>query len=321
MKKLPGVNLKVLVTGGAGFIGSHLSETLAMNGHEVTVIDSFSDFLYSRELKESNLVNFASQGILFQKLDLSTDLLDELVQSQDVVINQAGIPGLVKSWSHFSEYMNANVFGLSRLLESVKRSNVSKFIQISTSSVYGKKATGDENSELNPYSPYGVSKLAAENLVRAYSYNFGIPFCILRYFSVYGPRQRPDMAYQKFISAILKGEEIEVFGDGSQTRTNTFVSDIVNGTILAMESRTKTNNKTYNLSGVQSISLSNAISEIQNQIGQKAKIKFSTARFGDQKETLGDISLAKKDFGYSPVIDFTTGINRQIIWNRNRDLF
>lgn len=312
-----GVNLRVLVTGGAGFIGSHLSESLILNGHEVTVIDSLSDFLYSRDLKEMNIKHFADQGIKFHELDLATDNIDEIVGSQDVIINEAGIPGLIKSWNNFNEYMNSNVLALSKLLESVRKSNISRFIQISTSSVYGKKAISAENSELRPYSPYGVSKLAAENMVRAYGDNFGVPFCILRYFSVYGPRQRPDMAYQKFISAMLKGEEIEVYGDGSQTRTNTFVSDIVNGTILAMESGDKTDKKTYNLSGIQSISLKAAILEIESQLGVQAKIRFAPIRFGDQTETLGDVTAASKDFGYLPKIDFRAGINQQINWNRN----
>jgi UDP-glucuronate 4-epimerase len=310
-------NLKVLVTGGAGFIGSHLAESLVLNGHEVTVIDSLSDFLYSRELKKINTRDFASKGIKFYELDLSKDSLDELVGRQEVIINQAGMPGLVKSWSDVNEYFTSNVMALSKLLESARKANITKFIQISTSSVYGSKAVSTENSELRPYSPYGVSKLAAENLVRAYGDNFQIPFCILRYFSVYGPRQRPDMAYQKFISSIIRGDQIEIYGDGLQTRTNTFVSDIVNGTILAMESGDITNNNTYNLAGIQSVTLMEAILEIENQLGAQANIKYAPKRHGDQQETLGDITAAKKDFGYMPKVHFNEGISEQIRWNQS----
>ena len=197
--------MKILVTGAAGFIGSHLAEELNEQGHQVVAIDSLSDFLYPREIKERNIQNFKSLGINFFPVDIRSNRIDEIIKGCDYVINEAAIPGLVKSWSHMGSYIEANVLGLQNLLESSVKNEVKRFIQISTSSVYGKDAIGDESSSTNPYSPYGVSKLAAEKLAQAYSENYGLDVTILRYYSVFGPRQRPDMAYFKFIKAIAEG--------------------------------------------------------------------------------------------------------------------
>ena len=309
--------MKILVTGGAGFIGSHLAETLNDFGHNVVAIDSLSSFLYPDKVKIRNIEKFQSNGIEFHKVDLCRDNLEQLVKSSEIIINLAAIPGLVKSWEFFDKYIESNLLAVSKLLESCKNSNVQKFVQISTSSVYGRMATGNENSILNPFSPYGVSKLAAENLVNTYSANFNIPTTILRYFSVYGPRQRPDMAYQKIIKSILSGESIEIYGDGEQSRTNTFVSDIVKGTIEAVEAGNKTDGKTYNLAGRESMTLIQAILIIEKILGKKAKLISLPARDGDQIHTMGDISAAIKDYKYNPTTDFISGIEKQIKWNLN----
>jgi len=308
-------SVKILVTGGAGFIGSHLAEALNNIGHSLIVIDSLSSFLYPDQVKIKNIENFNSKGIEFHKVDLYRDNIEQFVKSAEVIINLAAIPGLVKSWDFFDKYVESNLLAVGKLLESCKSANVQKLVQISTSSVYGKIATGNENSKLNPFSPYGVSKLAAENLVNAYSANFNIPTTILRYFSVYGPRQRPDMAYQKIIKSVLSGHPIEIYGNGEQTRTNTFVDDIVNGTINAMEAGSETDGKTYNLAGREKISLIEAVHLIEKIIGKKAKIVHTPARDGDQMHTSGDISAAVKDFAFNPTTDFISGIERQIKWN------
>ena len=307
--------MKILVTGGAGFIGSHLAEKLASNGHQVKVIDSLSNVLYSSELKVKNLEMFDKFGIEFIQMDLNDPKLEKYATDLDVVINQAAIPGLVKSWTHLDEYMNSNVVGLGNLLKVCSENQVGRFIQISTSSVYGQEAVGDEHSELKPFSPYGVSKLAAENLVRAYSLNFGLSFTILRYFSVYGPRQRPDMAYQKFITSIIDNKPIVVYGDGKQTRTNTFVGDIVNGTISAFEVGEISNGKTYNLCGSTSVTLLEAIELIESMLGKKAKVVFEQATRGDQKNTAGDTTLAQEHLNFWPEVDLKSGIEEQIAWN------
>ena len=307
--------VKILVTGGAGFIGSHLAEALNDSGHSVVAIDSLESFLYPVEDKIRNIEDFQSKSIEFHKVDILRDKIEHFVKPAEIIINLAAVPGLVKSWEFFDKYIESNLLALGKLLESCKYSNVQKLVQISTSSVYGKIATGIENSTLNPYSPYGVSKLAAEKLVNTYSANFNIPTTILRYFSVYGPRQRPDMAYQKIIKSILSNESIEIYGDGEQSRTNTFVSDIVIGTIGAIEAGSKTEGKTYNLAGREQLSLIQAISVIEKVIGKKAKLIHLPARDGDQMHTRGDISAAIKDFDYNPNTEFRAGIEKQVEWN------
>lgn len=305
--------MKILVTGGAGFIGSHLSEKLRLDGHEVTVVDSISNFLYGAAEKIENISGFDELGIKFHKRNLATDPIDDLVERQDVVINAAAIPGLVKSWNFINEYMESNVIALGHLLGSCQRVGVGKVIQISTSSVYGINAVGDETARLKPYSPYGVSKLASENLCHAYSQNFHIPIVILRYFSVYGPRQRPDMAYHKFISAILRDECIEIYGDGQQSRTNTYVSDIVNATVSCVSTKI-VEGETLNISGTESIKLLDVIGLLEKIIGKKANVNFLPPRDGDQRETRGDITKAERMINYKPEVDFESGLMKQVEW-------
>lgn len=306
--------MKILVTGGAGFIGSHLAETLCRIGHEVTVIDNFSDFLYPAQIKKRNTVEFSKLGIQFHNLNLVTDAIEEIVKDNEVIVNQAAIPGLVKSWSHLTEYTQANVVALGKILEAAKNSQVKRFIQISTSSVYGVNATGDEGSEKEPFSPYGVTKLAAEKLARAYEANFDLPVTILRYFSVYGPRQRPDMAYSQFISKISTGETLEVFGDGLQTRTNTYVQDIVNATVSATNLNLPINGMDINISGTQKRTLIEVIGILEEGIGKKAKVRFKEKREGDQQNTEGNINLAQKTLGYVPTMNIEEGLTKQIAW-------
>jgi len=311
--------MRILVTGGAGFIGSHLAESLAHRGHEVVVIDNLSNFLYPTERKLENITGFDDLGIKFKKLDLVTDPIDEIVANCDVIVNQAAIPGLVKSWSSLDEYSRANIVGLGKILEVAKKYEIKRFIQISTSSVYGKSATGGEDSSKKPFSPYGVTKLAAENLARAYESNYGLPVTILRYFSVYGPRQRPDMAYHKFIRAMLKEEFIEIYGDGLQTRTNTFVSDIVEAT-AACTSTNLVDGKTLNLSGTRSINLLDVIRILENLIGKKAKTRFMPPKDGDQQETRGEFSKASELINFNPKIDFELGLSMQVEWQAQQDV-
>lgn len=310
--------MKILVTGGAGFIGSHLAESLSKQNHQVTVVDSISDFLYPAVDKLENIKAFNPKQIVFKKLDLEFDDLNELVTGQDVIINLAAIPGLVKSWSHIDAYMSANVLALGRLLEACKNSEIKRFIQISTSSVYGKNANGNEDATKEPFSPYGVSKLAAENLARAYEANFNLPIVILRYFSVYGPRQRPDMAYQKFIKSINNEQPFKVFGSGKQLRSNTYVDDVVDGTILATNLDLDINGQVFNIAGQESIELLDAISTIERIIGKKAKYSFEEKRDGDQYVTQGDFSAASLSLRYQPKTLFEVGISRQIEWNLSR---
>ncbi len=311
--------MKILITGAAGFIGSHLSEYLSRAGHTVTAIDSLSDFLYSAEDKIKNTQHFSELGINFSKVNIAFDVLEEYTEGVDVIVTEAAIPGLVKSWNNLDTYLESNVLGLGRLLDAARKAKVKRFIQISTSSVYGRNAECNEEGMTNPYSPYGVSKLAAENLARAYQENFGLPITILRYFSVYGPRQRPDMAYQKFIKAIIRGDSFTVYGDGRQARSNTYVDDIVKGTALATNLDLRIEGRTINLAGHEKVELLDAITAIEKIIGKKAIYKFEPARAGDQFVTKGDYRLAERVLGYRPEVKFENGISRQIEWEFSRE--
>ncbi len=224
--------MKCMVTGAAGFIGSHLCERLLRDGHEVTGIDAFIPY-YPRALKEANLAWCLTQaGFEFHEVDLRTDALAGHVADTEIIFHLAAMAGLAKSWIDFDLYESCNVTATQRLLEDAVRSRgLRRFIYASTSSVYGRYSAGDESLPVRPTSPYGVTKLAAENLCRAYADERGLPLTVLRYFSVYGPRQRPDMGYHLFIEALFRGTAVTVYGDGQQVRGNTYIEDCIDATI------------------------------------------------------------------------------------------
>lgn len=208
----------ILVTGAAGFIGSHLCEALLDAGHRVRGLDCFTDY-YSRDQKEANLVLARERdGFELVDADLRTDDLGPALDGIDVVINEAVTPGLALSWDNFEQYESCNVYAVTRLIKACQEATVTRFVQASTSSVYGAQATGAEDQVTRPISPYGVTKLAAEQLLLAYNHAFSFPVVVLRYFSIYGPRQRPDMAYRIFCEKLLRDQPLEVFGDGLQSR-------------------------------------------------------------------------------------------------------
>jgi nucleoside-diphosphate-sugar epimerase len=309
--------MRCLVTGAAGFIGSHLCEELLHQGHEVVALDAFIPY-YPRALKEDTLT-IARQHprFTFHECDLRTDDLGSIVQGVEVIFHLGAMPGLVASWTDFDLYMTCNVQATQRLLEAARQQgHIQQFIYASTSSVYGDYVVGPEDSPLNPVSPYGITKLAAEHLVRAYDSQFGVPTSILRYFSVYGPRQRPDMGYQIFMERILKGQEIIIFGDGTQTRANTYVTDIVNGTVLASQHFER--GTIYNIGGQQEISLNDLIELLEEVIGIKAVLKPGPERKGEQSRTLADITSAHAKLGYEPAMPLVDGLAKQVEWNRQR---
>jgi nucleoside-diphosphate-sugar epimerase len=303
---------RVLVTGAAGFIGSHVVDALLAKGHEVTGLDCFTDY-YARSIKEANLASaLADPHFTFVEADLRTADLVEIVSAVDVVVHEAAMGGLLRSWTHFDTYVSCNVVATQRLLEACTQGAVGHFVHASTSSVYGRDASGDEDRPLEPDSPYGVTKLAAEHLIRAYHKNFGIPFTTLRYFSIYGPRQRPDMGYHIFIERILRDEEIVVFGDGSQTRGNTYVDDCVRATLAAVELGPRA--MAINVGGGDEISVLSALKLIGELATKEPRIRHAAARPGEQTRALADVTRARKELGWAPSVSIRDGLARQIAW-------
>lgn len=308
---------RCIVTGAAGFIGSHLSEALVARGHEVIGVDAFIPY-YPRTYKEQNLQGLLTQkAFQFHELDLRTSNLRDVVQGADVIFHLAAMAGLMKSWSDFQSYSSCNAEATQRLLDAARDESIPHFIYVSTSSVYGKQATGPEDSTLAPFSPYGITKLAGEQLCRAYEANFGVPITILRYFSVYGPRQRPDMAYHILIRSLLNGEPFTMFGDGEQTRSNTFCTDSIQATLLAFEKRDRALGEVFNVGGGEIISLNQVREMLEDLIGRKLEIDRQPARPGDQKHTAANTEKIRRVLGYNPDTKVYDGLKAQIEWQKS----
>jgi nucleoside-diphosphate-sugar epimerase len=306
--------MKCLVTGAAGFIGSHLCERLLQAGHAVRGVDAFIPY-YPRAVKEANLAGpRAYRWFDFRAADLRTDAADDLLDDVEVVFHLAAMPGLPRSWTDFDLYDGCNVTATQRLLEAARGSAIlQRFVYASTSSVYGRFASGDESLPLRPISPYGVTKLAAENLCRAYAEEQGLPLVALRYFSVYGPRQRPDMGYHKFVAALLTGQPIIVYGDGQQVRGNTYVADCVEATALAVQA---TPGETYNVGGGEAVALWDVIRKLEVLTGCRADIHRQPPRSGDQRSTHADTTKLTRHLGWKPKIGLDEGLARQVEWQR-----
>jgi len=304
--------MKFAVTGAAGFVGYNLVKTLLRGGHSVACIDALIDTTYSAETKKIRWQELQGlDGTEMFHVDLRFDDLYLPLLDRDILIHAAAIPGLSLSWENFELYASCNLTATQRLVRAVIETNPKmKFIHISTSSVYGSTAISDENSTLNPVSPYGVTKLAAEKILQAYSANYELNFAILRYFSIYGPGQRPDMAYSKFIESIDQGRAISVFGDGLQTRTNTFISDCVDATInLSLK---EPMNEIYNLSGTSKINVLEVIEILEGLLQKKAVIEFKPPRPGDQIATYGNIQRITDYVGYQPKVNIIQGLKLQV---------
>ena len=292
--------MRVAVTGAAGFIGSRLTEELLARGHEVVAIDAFEPY-YDRAAKEANLHAAAAHpGCTVIELDLRDAPIEPALEGVEVVINEAARPGLDRSWNELRTYQDCNVLAVGRLLDAARTAGVRRLVQASTSSVYGRNAIGGEDQPLRPVSPYGVTKLAAEHLIRAHCEDSGLEAVVLRYFSIYGPRQRPDMAYRIFAEAMLDGSPITVFGDGRQSRSNTYVDDCVAGTIAAMHEATP--GETYNLGGSTELALLDALAILADELGVRPEVRHAPARRGDQQRTVADCTKAASAFGYDPQV-------------------
>lgn len=305
--------MKCLVTGSAGFIGSHLCERLLSDGHTVVGVDAFIPY-YPRALKEANLLGLRGhKAYTHLALDLRSDPLEAALDGVDAIFHLAAMAGLVKSWTDFDLYQSCNLTATQRLLETARRTTtLRRFIYASTSSVYGRFSTGDETMPTRPISPYGVTKLAAENLCRSYE-EFGLPIVVLRYFSVYGPRQRPDMGYHRFIAALLSGQPITVFGDGLQMRGNTYIDDCVHATTLALQAPV---GESYNLGGGETASVWDILGKLETIVGRKAMIRREPARPGDQRSTCADTSKLLRHLGWQARTPLDEGLARQVAWQR-----
>lgn len=306
--------MKILVTGAAGFIGKHLTQTLANEGQHVVAVDCFLPDSYDPRLKHSNAEELARvPNVQFVETDIRTELPQEIWNDVSTVVNLAAMPGLMKSWENFDLYESCNLLGVNRLIQQSLKFGINHFIQISTSSVYGSTAVGSEATPLMPSSPYGVTKLAGEKLVSAYGQSRGLPFSILRLFSVYGPGQRPDMAYHRFIESIIDQTEIVIYGDGKQSRSNTYVGDIVQAISLVVNAGPC--NTALNVAGIESFELREVLTLIGEMLGQEPRTRFESTRPGDQRRTLGNISEITRLYGYQPQVSMHVGLAAQIDWH------
>jgi len=304
---------RALVTGCAGFIGSHLSEFLLNTGWEVIGIDCFINN-YERSMKERNLYSLIScPRFVFIRGDLMQVPLEFYLRDIDTVFHQASLPGVRNSWGEqFDAYVTNNILVTQRLLEIIKDYDINKFIYASSSSVYGNTSTLPmrEIHLPKPFSPYGVTKMAAENLCNLYYENYGVPVVLLRYFTVYGPRQRPDMAIYKFINAISTGKPIKIYGDGSQKRDFTYIGDIVQANILAADSSVA--GEVLNVGSGCPTRLMDLIRILERITGEKAQLEFVCDQKGDVRDTFADISKINQMLGFKPSYGLEQGLINQV---------
>ena len=310
--------MKALVTGVAGFIGSHLTTALLDRGFAVTGLDCFTDF-YPRPIKEANLAaNKGREGFRFIGGSVQHADLAALLEDKTHVFHLAAQAGVRKSWGRdFTTYTENNVDATQRLLEACVGRTLHRFVYASSSSLYGDNVTLPmrEDALPQPVSPYGVTKLAAEQLCYLYFVNHGVPTTSVRYFTVYGPRQRPDMAFNRFLRAAIDGRPITVYGDGEQTRDYTYVSDAVDATIAAGEHGVP--GRAYNIGGGSRVTVNHVVEVIGRIIGKKVEVRREDAQKGDMRDTYADTSLARADLGFRPRVTLEQGIEAEYRWLSN----
>jgi UDP-glucuronate 4-epimerase len=304
---------RVLVTGCAGFIGSRLVERLLYDGTSVIGVDSLTDY-YARETKKANLRRFRDHpGFTFLRLDLSRDPLDGLLGDIEVVYHLAGQPGVRASFgAGFSKYLRHNIEATQRLLEAAIDQPIQAFVYASSSSVYGDldEYPTPEDAPRRPRSPYGMTKLAVEELASVYFRNHGIPVIGLRYFTVYGPGQRPDMAFSRFIGQLLAGHKLTVFGSGTQVRDFTYIDDAVRGTIAAGERGTP--GAVYNIGGGHPVELREAYGLLGELLDRPVDVLSLPEMPGDVIRTGADGTLAREQLAFRPEINFADGLRTQV---------
>ena len=295
--------MRYVVTGAAGFIGSHLAEAVLAAGHEVVAIDCFTDY-YDPARKEEN-----AAALDVSRLDLAEDGLD--LAGADGVFHLAGQPGVRSFGPVFADYVRRNVLATQRVLETAAGARV---VLASSSSIYGDAETypTPEETSPQPLSPYGITKLAAEHLARAYATSFGLDTVVLRYFTVYGPRQRPDMALARIVEALAAGTPFELYGDGSQSRSFTYVADAVEATIAAMERAPS--GATYNVGGGEEATMREVIETLERISGRKLDLRAGPPAAGDVRRTSADVSRIRADLDWAPRVRLEDGLREQWSW-------
>jgi UDP-glucuronate 4-epimerase len=298
---------RYVVTGAAGFIGSHLAETLVERGHDVVGIDSFTDY-YDPALKEEN-----ARALDVRRLDLIVDELD--FAGIDAIFHLAGQPGVRSFGDVFDVYLRRNVLASQRLFEAAARDGV-RVVFASSSSVYGEPDTfpTPETTLPRPMSPYGITKLACEHLARAYARSFDLDVVVLRYFNAFGPRQRPDMAFTRIAFALAEGRPFDLYGDGLQSRSFTYVSDVVAATVAALDR----GSGTYNVGGGTEATMLDAIAILERLAGRSLEVRSHPAVPGDQRRTLADTTRIRTELGWEPRVGLEEGLSSQWAWAAGR---
>jgi nucleoside-diphosphate-sugar epimerase len=307
--------MKALVTGAAGFIGSHLSAALLDRGAQVVGLDCFTDY-YARSIKEANLdVNRSRDGFSFIEARIQDVELPQVLDGITHVFHLAAQAGVRKSWGRdFQIYTENNIEASQQLLEACAGRPLHRFVYASSSSLYGDNTAipMQETALPQPVSPYGVTKLAAEQLCYLYFVNHGVPATSVRYFTVYGPRQRPDMAFNRFIRAALNGDPITLYGDGEQTRDFTFVADAVAATMAAGDRGVP--GRAYNIGGGSRVTVNHVLDVIGRLAGRPLDVRREPTQKGDMRDTFADTALAKADLGFAPQVSLADGIEAEYRW-------
>lgn len=308
--------MRALVTGAAGFIGSNLARRLCSEGHDVTGVDSFTDY-YEVALKKANAANVVGAGARLVEADLNEVDLDQLLDGIEVIFHLAGQPGVRASWgAEFAAYTDCNISATQKLLEAVRgKPGIRRFVFASSSSVYGdaERYPTNEKDRPQPVSPYGVTKLAAEHLCTLYAANFGVPTVSLRYFTVYGPGQRPDMAFTRFMRAAISGENIYVFGTGEQVRDFTYVDDVAEANLCAATADARPGS-VFNVAGGSHSSVNAVLDTLGELTGRKLSVVRQDPIAGDVTRTGGDTTAIRSVLRWQPKVDLREGLARQLAW-------
>jgi nucleoside-diphosphate-sugar epimerase len=299
--------VRYVVTGAAGFVGSHLCEALLARGHAVDAVDCFTDY-YDVALKEEN-----ARGLDVRRLDLAEDELD--FAGVDGVFHLAGQPGMRSFGAVFPDYLRRNVLATQRVFEAAVAAGV-RVVWASSSSVYGEaeRYPTPEDVRPRPNNPYGITKASCEQLHDAYARVFGLDAVALRYFTVYGPRQRPDMAFARIVEALAGGGSFELYGDGSQSRSFTYVADVVDATVRALDARAGV----YNVGGGEEATMREVLALLEETAGRPLDVAYGPAQAGDNRRTKADTSLIEQELGWRPTTPLREGLARQWEWAVSR---